>query len=81
MNQYDLIPQETREFRTLTFDMLPVGQSFYQRRPNVGSEVGKMIKTPTERTPPGGRWTNAVDAIRPSFQFFVQYDAKIVTEK
>lgn len=80
MNNYDLIPQETREFRTMSFDVLPIGQSFYQRRPVVGSEDGKLVKIATERTPRGA-WANAKSANRTGALFFVQYDAKIITEK
>ena len=77
-NQQILV--ETREFRTTEFSMLPIGCPFYQRRPSVGSENGKLIKTITEKTS-NGAWANAKATYGLRAQFFIKYDSKVITEK
>lgn len=74
------ISVETREFRTTEFSTLPIGGSFYLRRPSVGSDNGKLIKTATEKTS-NGAWANAKATYGLRAQFFVKYDSKVVTEK
>lgn len=78
MNFNDIQP-ENREFRTLEFAMLPVGKTFYQRKPFIGSEANKMIKIATAKTA-SGAWANA-KVVAGGAMLFVQYDTKIVTEK
>lgn len=79
MNTYDNLREETRTFKIMEFGAVPVGKTFFQRRPFPGSDDGKLVKIATERTPQG-KWVNAKTVKGMSSHVFVQYDAKVVVE-
>lgn len=79
MTNYDIIPEETRNFKIMEFGQVAIGKTFYQRRPFPGSDDGRMIKVATERTPQG-KWVNAKNAKGMLSHVFVQYDAKVTVE-
>ena len=71
---------DIREFKTVEFSAVQIGKTFYVRRPPIGSEHGKMVKTNTQKTS-NGAWTNAKATYGLCAQFFIRYDSKVIIEK
>lgn len=76
MDYQQIIP-DTRNFKTMEFSAVPVGAVFYSRRPTVGSDVGKLVKTESTKNE-HGTWANAKYPHKISPHMFIRYDAKVV---
>lgn len=75
MNQHEY-NVDTREFKVMDFNSVPVGKTFYRRKPFPGSTDGELVKVQTMKSADGS-WVNAKPARGAGTYVFVPYDNRV----
>lgn len=75
MNPNDYIV-DTREFKVMDFNSVPVGKTFYRRKPFPGSTDGEFIKVQTIKSADGS-WVNAKPVKGLGTYVFIPYDNRV----